>query len=173
MDVKIALGEYINYPKSKFNKVRCRKNYQKIEASWAEQREYIKKAVGVLSDKLDIELLWIKKDANRLPESIMYHLYPLGEKVLFKKLDKTDDPYYIVHNGNKNLSAVQNVSLSNCEIINIDSPLVSIGKGKILKFDNEFSKLSDSLTFVLYDNIWGTNFSLWYNDNAYFRFEIF
>lgn len=331
MDVKIALGEYINYPKPKFNKVRDKKNYQKIEASWAEQREYIKKAVGALnnshkiqalaelqklmpknafdklstqageeytvaqsliklnsfgnieklvisgktiienneqsavtydsycqddydywfshysrnlketaiwsipdfgkpnikkynypngrfdyklkglsslvtenkaeiladlyidenisnalgaprvfqikytliSNKLDIELSWLKKDANRLPESIMYHLYPIGEKVLFKKLDKTIDPYNIVYNGNKNLSAVQNVTLSNCEIVNFDSPLVSIGKGKILHFDNKYSKLADGLTFVLYNNIWGTNFPLWYDDNAYFRFEIF
>ena len=330
MDVKIALNEYRNYPKEKFNKVRNKSNYKKIESSWAEQREYINKAISVLdeshkiqalsqiqmlmpkapfekldgnapaeyrvsksmlklnsfgnieklvingktvvennnqsaitydsfsqddydywfehysrnlkqtaiwsipdfgkpnikrykypkgrfdyklksvssnqadakaevlaeleiddniteslgaprifqikytllSDKLKVELLWLDKDADRLPNSIMYHLYPCGDKVSFTKLDKTVDPFDIVQNGNRNLSAVQNVTLENSKIINFDSPIVSIGKGKILHFDNEYSKLSDGLTFVLYDNVWGTNFPLWYDDNAYFRYEI-
>ena len=30
----------------------------------------------------------------------------------------------------------------------------------------------DGLTFVLHDNVWGTNFPLWYEDNARFGFEI-
>lgn len=52
------------------------------------------------------------------------------------------------------------------------SPLVGIGKGKILHFDNEYSPLSDGIAYVLYDNIWGTNFPLWYSDNAYFKYDI-
>ena len=330
MDVKIALGEYRNYTKAKFNKARGKSNYKKIESSWAEQREYIKKAVGalsdlhkiqalsqiqmlmpkeafkklngnamdeycvsksvlklnsfgnieklvidsktviennnksaitydsfnqddydywfnhysrnlkqtaiwsipdfgkpnikrckypsgrfdyklknvssnadenkaevlveleidseitealgaprifqikytLLSDRLNVELLWLDKDADRLPNSIMYHIYPCGDKVTFTKLDSDVEANDIVLNGNRNLSAVQNVKLQNCKITNYDSPLVSVGKGKILHFDNEYSKLSNGLTFVLYDNVWGTNFPLWYGDNAYFRFTI-
>ncbi len=330
MDVKIALGEYRNYPKAKFNKVRGKSNYQKIELSWAEQREYVKKAVAslsdahknqvehqiqmlipkepfekfkrgaedeycvskselrlnsfgnieklvinskiivednnksaitydsfnqddydywfshysrnlnktaiwaipdfgkpnikryrypsgrfdyklknissktdenkaevlvelaiddeiseylgaprvfqikytLLSDKLNVELLWLNKDADRLPNSIMYHIYPCGDKVEFTKLNEKINPFDIVKNGNRNLSAVQNVKTQNATVTNFHSPLASIGKGKILHFDNEYSKLSDGLSFVLYDNVWGTNFPLWYDDNAYFKFTI-
>ena len=30
----------------------------------------------------------------------------------------------------------------------------------------------DGISFVLYNNVWGTNFPLWYEDNASFDFEI-
>jgi len=49
---------------------------------------------------------------------------------------------------------------------------VSLGHGKILQFDNKTESLSDGLAFMLCDNVCGTNFPLWYGDNAYFAFEI-
>ena len=30
----------------------------------------------------------------------------------------------------------------------------------------------DGLSYVLYNNVWGTNFPLWYEDNARFVFRI-
>ena len=30
----------------------------------------------------------------------------------------------------------------------------------------------DGLSYVLYNNVWGTNFPLWYEDNAKFVFRI-
>lgn len=32
--------------------------------------------------------------------------------------------------------------------------------------------LKDGISYVLYDNVWGTNFPLWYEDNARFDFVI-
>ena len=40
------------------------------------------------------------------------------------------------------------------------------------KEDNEFEKLSDGISYVLYNNVWGTNFPLWYEENAHFEFVI-
>ena len=118
------------------------------------------------------ELLWLNKSANRLPESTMFHIYPESKSVEFQKIEEKVDPYDIVKNGNRNISAVQNVALDNAVVYNYHSPLVGIGKGKILRFDNVYSPLSDGLTYILHDNIWGTNFPLWYDDNAYFKFRI-
>lgn len=124
------------------------------------------------SGKLTAELLWQNKPANRLPESIMFHVYPRSEKVSFTKLGRRIDPFDIVRNGNRNIAAVENIELDGVKITNLHSPLVGIGKGKILHFDNEYSPLSDGIAYVLYDNIWGTNFPLWYSDNAYFKYDI-
>ena len=53
------------------------------------------------------------------------------------------------------------------------SPLVSFGRGKILEFDNKFESVrKDGISFVLHNNVWGTNFPLWYEDNAKFTFKI-
>lgn len=124
------------------------------------------------SNRLTAELLWQNKPANRLPESIMFHIYPKSEKVSFTKLGRRIDPFDIVRNGNRNIAAVENIELDGVKITNLHSPLVGIGKGKILHFDNEYSPLSDGIAYVLYDNIWGTNFPLWYSDNAYFKYDI-
>lgn len=124
------------------------------------------------SNRLTAELLWQNKPANRLPESIMFHVYPRSEKVSFTKLGRRIAPFDIVRNGNRNIAAVENIELDGVKIINLHSPLVGIGKGKILHFDNEYSPLSDGIAYVLYDNMWGTNFPLWYSDNAYFKYDI-
>lgn len=121
---------------------------------------------------LKIDASWYKKDANRLTEAIYMHLFPSND-IKLKKLGCFVDPYEVASMGSRNLHAVQSVVLDNYEIINHHSPLVSVGRGKILEFDNKFENVKkDGLSFVLYNNVWGTNFPLWYEDNAKFSFEI-
>ena len=53
------------------------------------------------------------------------------------------------------------------------APVISPGSGKILEFDNQIESIKENgMSYVLYNNVWGTNFPLWYSDNAYFAFEI-
>lgn len=121
---------------------------------------------------LKIDVSWYKKDANRLTEAIYMHIFP-AQDIQLKKLGCLVNPQEVTNNGSRNLHAVQSVVLNDFEIINHHSPLVSVGKGKILEFDNKFEDVKkDGLSFVLYNNVWGTNFPLWYEDNAKFTFEI-
>lgn len=82
----------------------------------------------------------------------------------------------VVSMGGKNLHAVEKCEFASgageFELINRHSPLISIGKGKILEYDNKIESLLDGISYVLYDNVWGTNFPQWYEDNAKFSFEI-
>ena len=115
---------------------------------------------------------WYNKDANRLTEAIYMHLFP-ADDIKLKKLGCLVNPQEVASKGSRNLHAVQSVELDNYKIINHHSPLVSVGRGKILEFDNKFEDVkNDGLSFVLYNNVWGTNFPLWYEDNAKFTFEI-
>ena len=105
-------------------------------------------------------------------EAIYMHIFPVDD-IKLKKLGCLVNPQEVTNNGSRNLHAVQCVEMGNCEIINRHSPLVSVGKGKILEFDNKFEDVkTDGFSFVLYNNVWGTNFPLWYEDNAKFTFEI-
>ena len=55
----------------------------------------------------------------------------------------------------------------------MQKPLISIGRGKILEYDNKIEDLAiDGISYLLYNNVWGTNFPLWYEDNARFEFAI-
>ena len=121
---------------------------------------------------LNFDVSWYQKDANRLTEAIYMHIFP-ADDIKLKKLGCLVHPQEVTNNGSRNLHAVQSVEMGNYEIINRHSPLVSVGKGKILEFDNRFENVkTDGLSFVLYNNVWGTNFPLWYEDNARFVFDI-
>lgn len=62
---------------------------------------------------------------------------------------------------------------SKYDFVSLHAPLISIGKGKILEYDNKIEDIEkDGISYVLYDNVWGTNFPLWYADNARFDFVI-
>ena len=59
------------------------------------------------------------------------------------------------------------------KLINYGCPLISIGRGKILEYDNIIEDINkDGISYVLCNNVWGTNFPLWYEENAMFSFEI-
>lgn len=125
------------------------------------------------ADGLAMEVKWFGKDASRLTEAVYLNLFPDADNVELTKLGCKVKPEEVAHNGSKNLHAVQSVLFDGCEIINVHSPLVSFGRGKILEFDNKRESVrKDGISFVLQNNVWGTNFPLWYEDNAEFRFEI-
>lgn len=128
---------------------------------------------ALTEDGLDIDVSWFGKDANRLTEAIYLNLFPNTDDIELIKLGKKVTPQEVTLNGSRNLHGVQKVSFEGCEITNVHSPLVSFGRGKILEFDNKFESVrKDGISFVLQNNVWGTNFPLWYEDNAKFTFKI-
>ena len=51
-------------------------------------------------------------------------------------------------------------------ITNRDSPLVSIERRKLLRFDDELAPVTGTFHFNLSNNLWGTNFPLWYEEDG-------
>lgn len=128
------------------------------------------------SGGLKFDVLWYGKDANRLTEAVFLHLYPNADDFSLIKLGSRIDYKNVASMGGKNLHAVEKCIMKNhagsFDFVNHHSPLISIGKGKILEYDNKIEPIEDGISYVLYDNVWGTNFPLWYADNARFSFEI-
>ncbi len=129
----------------------------------------------ISDDKVEIELYWLQKDANRLSESISLNLMLCSDKghLKYRKIGSEINPYDTVKNGNRRLSAAESVSFGKYNLKSLHAPLVALGETDILHFDNKQADVkTDGLSFVLCDNVWGTNFPLWYEDNACFKFEI-
>lgn len=128
------------------------------------------------STGLKVGVSWFGKDANRLPEAIFLHMYPTGDSFKLVKLSERIDYNSIASMGGRNLGAVEKLVIKtdagSFDFINRHSPLVSIGRGKILEYDNKLESITDGMAYVLCNNVWGTNFPLWYEDNAHFEFEI-
>lgn len=127
------------------------------------------------SSGLKFSASWFGKDANRLTEAIFLHLYPADKEITLDKTLTQIDPNKVVSKGGRNLHAVFGALTKNGKyrFTNKHNPLISIGSGKILEIDNKLESMEENgISYVLYNNVWGTNFPLWYEDNAKFDFEI-
>ncbi len=54
----------------------------------------------------------------------------------------------------------------------LDAPLVAPGEPSLLNFSNRQPPLRQGVHFNLYNNVWGTNFPMWYGEDARFRFVL-
>ena len=130
------------------------------------------------SDSITIDIQWFNKAACRMPEAIWLGFSPiLSQNVEWKinKLGRTISPLEVVENGNRLLHAVgEFVELSSpdrsIKIYPLDSPLVAPGEPSLLDFNNHQPDLHKGMHFCLLNNVWGTNFPMWFEEDCRFRF---
>lgn len=130
--------------------------------------------------KIEIKLLWFQKSASRLPEAYWLSFNPITENSnnwRLMKMGQEISPLDVVENGSKKLHCIDdkviNVGLNqSIAIYSKDTPLIAPGNPSLLDFNNKQPQLEEGMTFMLLNNVWGTNFPMWYEDDAVFRFEI-
>lgn len=129
---------------------------------------------------IDLVLTWENKDANRLPEASWISFVPMLDNANRWRIDKMNqwvNPLEVVKDGNRYLHAVNRGMRyegadGSLAISTLDAPLVSPGARRLLRFDNEFAQLDGGMHVNLHNNVWGTNFPMWYEDDASFRFKL-
>lgn len=125
-------------------------------------------------------LQWFDKRATRLPEAIWFSFSPrvrTAKGWTIDKLRQEVSPLDVIRDGNRHLHAVgQGVRYrqgdSGLEIETRDAPLVAPGERSLLNFTNRQPPLTRGMHFLLYNNVWGTNFPMWYEDDARFEFVL-
>lgn len=134
--------------------------------------------IRIENDKIKMRASWFEKDASRIPEATFFRLFPVNiENLTATKCGGEVDVSDIVRNGSRRLFACHGIAArvgnDRIKINNLHSPLCIPGFCNLVRFSNDFpSPQRDGISFVLHDSIWGTNFPLWYSDNAAFEFEI-
>ncbi|MFC9560846.1 DUF5054 domain-containing protein [Agromyces sp. NPDC056965] len=126
--------------------------------------------IGVTLDLRD-------KDASRLPEASWLGFRPRTEPGDWRltKLGTAVDPQSVVRNGNRSLHAVAEVTHTTertFALRPVDAALVAVGRPALYRFDNTVPDPSDGLHVNLHNNMWGTNFTMWFDDDLRFRFTI-
>ncbi|MGG6311970.1 DUF5054 domain-containing protein [Paenibacillus macerans] len=132
------------------------------------------------ANKLEVTLQWFGKDANRLPEASWFACGLAVDNPnlwTMSKLGRAVSPLQVVKDGNRNLHAIdEGVYYQGADgraaIESLDAALVAPGAKRLLQFDNTFASLEQGWHFNLHNNIWGTNFPMWYGEDAKFRFRI-
>jgi hypothetical protein len=129
--------------------------------------------------RVTIELRLRGKDANRLPEASWFTIapaVPVPEAWTMTKMGVELDPHLVVSRGNRALHSVD--SLRNVAhdatitIIPRDSPIVSLGSRSLLEFSDAIPDLAGGFHFNLHNNVWGTNFRMWSEDDTAHDFTI-
>ncbi|WP_211746060.1 DUF5054 domain-containing protein [Paenibacillus sp. Marseille-Q4541] len=129
---------------------------------------------------IEVTLLWKDKQACRLPEASWISIVPLVDNPniwLMDKLGEQISPLSVVKDGNRNMHGVNSGLYykgadGKVSIETLDAPLVSPGEPRLLQFDNTYAPLTGGLHFNLHNNVWGTNFMMWFEDDMKFRFRL-
>lgn len=129
---------------------------------------------------LHLDFQWFDKPANRLPEAMWLSFCPIASNAAGWTLDKMNrpvSPLDVVANGNRHLHAVsKGVTYTDPQgtlaIDTFDAPLVAPGQESLLDFNNTQPDMRQGIHFNLYNNIWGTNFRMWFNEDMRFRFAL-
>lgn len=114
------------------------------------------------------ELRWFGKRANRLPEAFWLRFPQVTENLELFKMGQWIDPDDVLDA--KNLHGVWAVRSQTHEIETLDAPLAAPFGRNLLRRKNPTD--AQSLYFNLYNNVWNTNFPMWFADDAKFRFVI-
>lgn len=110
---------------------------------------------------------------NRVAEAIWFGFKPIAENKRISKFGQLIDPKKVVEKGQCRLHATDfGVVYDGLTIETVDTALVAPGEHSLLNFTDIKPLDSEPIFFNLYNNIWGTNFPMWYEDNARFRFNI-
>jgi hypothetical protein len=131
------------------------------------------------SDRIDIELSWTGKDADRLPEATWLLFDPVvadPSRWRLRKLGVAVDPSDVVSRGNRSMHGVTAAEYHGPDggfvLATPDTPLVSPGEPRLLRFDDALPDLVGGMHVNLHNNVWGTNFQMWFEDDLSVRLSI-
>lgn len=129
---------------------------------------------------IHVELQWKDKKACRLPEASWFSFIPVVDNPNRWTMDKLGDrisPLSVVKNGNRNMHAVNSGLYydgadGTLTIETLDAPVVCPGERRLLQFNNTFASLEGGFHFNLHNNVWGTNFRMWFEEDIKYRFRL-
>jgi hypothetical protein len=125
-------------------------------------------------------LKWFNKPACRLPEALWLSFVPRisGDgQFEMDKMGQPVSPLDVVRNGNRHLHGVidgvaYKDARSSCRLETRDAFLAAPGKPSLLTFDNQQPDMAGGMHFCLCNNVWGTNFTMWFGEDMQFRFAM-
>ena len=125
------------------------------------------------TELLELSLDWFDKEASRLPEAIWFSIglnAENPERWRFSKLGSLINPFDVVKGGNRSYHGIEYAEYAGGEgryrITPLDSPVAAPGTRKMLQFDERFEDPAGGIHLNIYNNIWGTNFPLWYEEDG-------
>lgn len=125
--------------------------------------------VGVLM----LDFAWFDKPASRIPEALWLGFSTTQPLTGICKLGSYIHPLEVISLGNREMHATQGcLKFGDFKLDLIDSPLIAVGKPSVYGFCNEHPETEKGVWANLFNNQWGTNFPMWNEGDARFRFVL-
>lgn len=124
-----------------------------------------------IGDAVLVTVHTIGKQANRQPEAAFARV-DLGAPFEMEKMGLAIAPDAVVRNGNRQLHAVTALRAKGMTVTPFDSPLFLVGNQPFLPHVTDCPTAPTGGRFVLWNNKWGTNFSMWCEGDFAFRFRL-
>ena len=108
-----------------------------------------------------------------MSEALWLGMNPVATGCRVSKLGEWIDPARVVRHGNIKMHATDfGLRYDELTLETLDTALVNIGEPALWAFGDGDGDSSNGVYFNLYNNFWNTNFPLWYDQDARFRFVI-
>ena len=125
-------------------------------------------------NRIHIDFAWFGKDKNRMAEAMWLIFSPIVRDPLawrIEKLGQLISPFNHVSRGGVQDYTSGIVKNEDVQMRFSDGALVTFGNPDLLEFDD--TKITGECVSVnLYNNIWGTNFPMWYGEDGRIRIQI-
>lgn len=146
LDYKKHLFDFKNWAKEDFQQARV---FDEVTEELFTQRNTALK-----------RLVCEEKNTSHLTGSL-WKMCVMGETIL---------PMDVVRGGNRRQHCVEKMSYDGAdgsiEILNLDSPLVSMGGRRLYGRCRELPDMTKGFSYCLFNNKWGTNFPMWCEDDG-------
>ncbi|KQY72551.1 hypothetical protein ASD52_30050 [Ensifer sp. Root142] len=130
-------------------------------------------------EQVELRVNWQGKLATRLPEASWLRFTPTladSKAWAFDKMDQWISPFEVASGGGFHLHGVMSGAryASHDGIVTVetpDAPLIAPGYPQLLNFQRPANGF-EGISINLHNNVWGTNFPAWYDEEGQFRFRL-
>ena len=126
-----------------------------------------------------LTLQWFGKAANRLPEALWLSFQPVAPDLEGWQVEKSGHaiaPGNVAAKGGRSLHAAAQISYQDADgrltLETLDAPLIAPGRQALLDFDDALPDMAGGFHINLFNNVWGTNYAMWTDDDMRFRFTL-
>ena len=124
-------------------------------------------------EKVCFDFAWTGKEENRVAEAAWLGFCPADEISWIQKMGGKIRPDDVVSGGGRRLHAVEEkIAMDHLIFRTIDAPVISLERPGMLDFTDEIPAADKGFWVNLCNNAWGTNFTMWYGEDARFRVEM-
>lgn len=138
--------------------------------------KHVQNVYTLSKHQLKIELVTriTGKRGDRIPHAVWADFTGHHRQLSLQKLGEIIDPRDVVTGGGRQLHAVDGPVTINGKwrLFTSDAPLVAPGKRNLGRFSGEEADISQGIHVNLYNNLWGTNFPMWFDDDMTYRFSV-